>query len=141
MQRKNIFATRWGIIGVGAFIGILAPVLQKLGNSGNMGICVACFERDIAGAVGFHQAKVVQYIRPEIIGFILGALIAAYLFKEEGKGYKGRRLFLTKIKEETDKALIDSLRRRRYDELKDRNEYLVYFHIDKVLPLIGPGDE
>jgi len=43
---------------------------------------VACFERDIAGAVGLHRAAVVQYLRPEIIGFVLGALIAAYLFKE-----------------------------------------------------------
>jgi len=43
---------------------------------------VACFERDIAGALGFHRAAVVQYMRPEIIGFVLGALIAAYLFKE-----------------------------------------------------------
>ena len=82
MQGKNIFATRWGIIGVGAFIGILAPVLQKLGNPGNMGICVACFERDIAGALGLHRAAVVQYIRPEIIGFVLGSMIAAYIFKE-----------------------------------------------------------
>jgi len=79
---KNIFATRWGMISVGAVIGILAPVLQKLSNPGNMGICVACFERDIAGAIGFHRADVVQYLRPEIIGFVLGALIAAYLFKE-----------------------------------------------------------
>ena len=82
MQGKNIFATKWGIIGVGAFIGILAPVLQKLGNPGNMGICVACFERDIAGALGLHRAAVVQYLRPEIIGFVLGSMIAAYLFKE-----------------------------------------------------------
>jgi YedE family putative selenium metabolism protein len=82
MQGKNIFATRWGIIGVGACIGILAPLLQKLGNPGNMGICVACFERDIAGAIGLHRAAVVQYIRPEIIGFVLGSLIAAYIFKE-----------------------------------------------------------
>ena len=79
---KNVFASRWGIIGVGIFIGILAPLLQKWGNPGNMGICVACFERDIAGALGFHRAAVVQYIRPEIIGFVLGALAAAYLFKE-----------------------------------------------------------
>jgi len=79
---KNVFATRWGIIGVGAFIGILAPLLQKLGNPGNMGICVACFDRDIAGALGLHRADVVQYMRPEIIGFVLGSLIAAYLFKE-----------------------------------------------------------
>ena len=82
MQGKNIFATRWGIIGVGAVIGILAPLLQKLGNPGNMGICVACFERDIAGALGLHRAAVVQYMRPEIIGFVIGSLIAAYLFKE-----------------------------------------------------------
>ncbi len=82
MQKKNVFATRWGIIGVGALIGLLAPLLQKLGNPGNMGICVACFERDIAGALGLHRAGVVQYIRPEIIGFVIGSLIAAYLFKE-----------------------------------------------------------
>ncbi|MCF8052688.1 MAG: YedE-related selenium metabolism membrane protein [Desulfobacterales bacterium] len=79
---KNWFATRWGIIGVGAFIGIIAALLQKFGNPGNMGICVACFERDIAGAVGLHRAAVVQYMRPEIIGFVLGSLGAAYLFKE-----------------------------------------------------------
>lgn len=82
MRGKNIFATRWGIIGVGAAIGILAAVLQKLGNPGNMGICVACFERDIAGALGLQRAAVVQYIRPEIIGFVFGSLIAAFIFKE-----------------------------------------------------------
>jgi YedE family putative selenium metabolism protein len=47
-----------------------------------MGVCVACFERDIAGALGLHRTGVVQYMRPEIIGFVLGSLIAAYLFKE-----------------------------------------------------------
>jgi YedE family putative selenium metabolism protein len=81
-QLKNFFATRWGIISVGAFIGVFAALLQKLGNPRNMGICVACFERDIAGAIGIHRAAVVQYMRPEIIGFVLGSLIAAYLFKE-----------------------------------------------------------
>ncbi len=82
MKLRNVFATRWGIIGVGLVIGILAALLQKWGNPGNMGICVACFERDIAGALGLHRAGVVQYIRLEIIGFVLGSLIAAYLFKE-----------------------------------------------------------
>jgi len=79
---KNFLSTRGGIIGVGAVIGVLAAVLQKLGNPGNMGVCVACFERDIAGALGLHRAGVVQYIRPEIIGFVLGALAAAFLFRE-----------------------------------------------------------
>jgi YedE family putative selenium metabolism protein len=81
-QLKNFFATRWGIVSVGAFIGIFAPLLQKWGNPGNMGICVACFERDIAGSVGLHRAEMVQYMRPEIIGFVIGSLIAAYIFKE-----------------------------------------------------------
>ena len=79
---KKIFATRSGIIGVGIFIGVFGPLLQKWGNPGNMGVCVACFDRDIAGALGLHRAAVVQYMRPEIIGFVLGALIAAYLFRE-----------------------------------------------------------
>ena len=82
VKLKNIFATKWGIISVGGFIGIFAALLQKWGNPGNMGVCVACFERDIAGALGLHRAAVVQYMRPEIIGFVLGSLIAAYLFKE-----------------------------------------------------------
>ena len=78
----QFFGSRWGIISVGAFIGIFAPLLQKWGNPANMGICVACMERDIAGALGLHRAAVVQYMRPEIIGFVLGSLIAAYAFRE-----------------------------------------------------------
>ncbi len=78
----RFFASRRGILLVGAVIGVLAPLLQTAGNPPNMGICVACFERDIAGALGLHRAAVVQYIRPEIIGFVLGALIAAYVFGE-----------------------------------------------------------
>jgi YedE family putative selenium metabolism protein len=66
----------------GAVIGLLAPLLQYAGNPPNMGICVACFERDIAGALGLHRAAVVQYVRPEIIGFVLGSLVAALLFRE-----------------------------------------------------------
>jgi YedE family putative selenium metabolism protein len=79
---SNFLTSRWGPILTGIVVGVLAPVLVKLGNPGNMGICVACFNRDIAGALGFHRAAVVQYIRPEIIGFVLGALIAALLFGE-----------------------------------------------------------
>jgi len=79
---KNFFISRKSIVFTGAFIGIAAAILQKLGNPANMGICVACMERDIAGALGFHRATVVQYIRPEIIGFVLGSLIAALIFKE-----------------------------------------------------------
>ena len=83
LQKFNrFFASRWGIMVAGAVIGVLAPLLQKLGNPPNMGICVACFERDIAGALGLHRAAVVQYIRPEIIAFVLGSMVAALLFRE-----------------------------------------------------------
>lgn len=78
----SFFASRWGIITAGAFIGVLASILQYLGNPANMGICVACMERDIAGALGLHRADVVQYLRPEIMGFVLGSLLAALLFRE-----------------------------------------------------------
>jgi len=76
------FASRLGIIFAGAVIGILGPLLQYAGNPKNMGICVACFERDIAGALGLHRATVVQYVRPEIVGFVLGSTVAALLFRE-----------------------------------------------------------
>lgn len=68
---------RCKIIGAGAVLGILAALLVKFGNPVNMGLCIACFYRDIAGALGLHRAAVVQYIRPEIIGLILGAFIIA----------------------------------------------------------------
>jgi hypothetical protein len=79
---RDFFASRLGIISVGAFIGVFAALLQKWGNPGNMGICVACFERDISGSIGLHRAAVVQYLRPEILGFVLGAMVSAFAFRE-----------------------------------------------------------
>jgi len=71
-----------GIIFTGALIGILAVILVRFGNPVNMGICIACFIRDTAGALGLHRADVVQYIRPEIIGIVLGAFMMAFGKKE-----------------------------------------------------------
>ena len=81
-MKQNWFSSKAGIITVGGVIGGLAILLQYLGNPANMGICVACFERDIAGGIGLHRAAVVQYLRPEIMGFVLGAFLTALLFKE-----------------------------------------------------------
>lgn len=61
------------MIATGGIIGIFAALLVKFGNPVNMGICVACFFRDIAGGLGLHRAQVVQYLRPEISGFLLGS--------------------------------------------------------------------
>jgi YedE family putative selenium metabolism protein len=77
---KNI--ERLYIIIAGLIVGAIAILLVFKGNPANMGFCIACFERDIMGALGLHRAAPVQYIRPEIIGLVLGALVAALLWKE-----------------------------------------------------------
>jgi len=79
---NRLLMSRMGPAVTGAVVGVLAPVLSFLGNPANMGICVACFSRDTAGALGLHRAAVVQYIRPELSGFILGSLAAALIYKE-----------------------------------------------------------
>ena len=66
---------------------------------------------------------------------------AAYLFKEAGEQYVGKRLFLTKIREEQDTDLAYKLRRRKYPDDKKEPLFLVFFRIDKILPLIGPGED
>jgi YedE family putative selenium metabolism protein len=77
LSKKRIF-----IIAAGLILGVLGALMVNWGNPANMGICVACFIRDIAGALGLHHAAVVQYIRPEIIGFVLGAFITSFAFRE-----------------------------------------------------------
>ena len=67
---------------VGALAAIISIILIMAGNPGNMGLCIACFLRDTAGALGLHGAAAVQYARPEIIGVIGGALIASLATKE-----------------------------------------------------------
>lgn len=66
----------------GGLLGIAAMILAVLGNPKNMAICIACFIRDTAGAMRFHQAEVVQYVRPEIAGIVLGAFLISLLTKE-----------------------------------------------------------
>ena len=71
-----------GIIITGAVVGLISAVLVHFGNPGNMGFCIACFLRDIAGATKLHSAPIVQYFRPEIIGLLIGALVMAITSKE-----------------------------------------------------------
>ena len=65
---------------------------------------------------------------------------ACYMFIEKGPGYKGKRLFLTKVREEQDSELLKSLRRRQYVGKTDESKFLVFFQIDKELPLVGAGN-
>ena len=73
-----------GIILAGLAIGVIAALLVVAGNPLNMGFCIACFLRDTAGALGLHGAANVQYIRPEIIGLVLGSFLLANFRGEFG---------------------------------------------------------
>lgn len=102
------------------------------------------------------KANAAVYARPhfvdeETVAFIMADRLthknlesnphAAYLFMESGDKYVGKRLYLTKIKEEENRDLIDKMRRKEscpvYEAYKEEIRYLVYFHIEKVLPLLG----
>lgn len=77
MKNEKTFISIAGIV-----IGLIAVALVYFGNPANMGFCIACFLRDISGALGLHSAAAVQYIRPEIIGLVLGSCIIALVKKE-----------------------------------------------------------
>ncbi len=65
---------------------------------------------------------------------------AAYLFIESGDGYKGTRLHLTMVSQETDLDKIQAIRRRPLPAecgIEGESRYLVQFHIDRVRPLVG----
>ncbi|MBM3240535.1 pyridoxamine 5'-phosphate oxidase family protein [Candidatus Poribacteria bacterium] len=89
-----------------------------------------------------------HFIEDETIAFIMADRLthknlqanpyAVYLFMEAGEKYVGKRLYLSKFKETQDSKEIDSLLRKK--EYRDAAKYLVYFRIDKVLPLIGDNE-
>lgn len=67
---------------------------------------------------------------------------AAFLFMEDGSGFKGKRLYLIKTREEENGELIKELSRRAYSADKEglnESKFLVFFKLEKELPLIGSG--
>ena len=106
---------------------------------------------DSKGKVGVAVYARPHFINEKMVAFIMADRLihknlesnpyAAYLFMESGDRYVGKRLYLTKVKEEKNSELIDQIRRREscpVDEgYKKGTRFLVYFKIDKVLPLIG----
>jgi hypothetical protein len=65
---------------------------------------------------------------------------AAYIYRDDSGRYKGKRLYLTMLREDKNSEMIDVLRRKRdYPGKKsdDGDRFIVYFRIDKVLPLVG----
>ncbi|MCK9273548.1 MAG: pyridoxamine 5'-phosphate oxidase family protein [Syntrophales bacterium] len=93
-----------------------------------------------------------HFIDEETVAFIMAERLtysnlqsnrsALYIFKESGNKYIGRRLYLTKINESSNEEIIEEIRRKphyRQDYKKDPGDqkHLVYFHIDRILPLVG----
>jgi hypothetical protein len=111
----------------------------------------------LATASGDSRVDAAIYSRPHILEDGTAAIImhdrlthanleenphAAYLFIEEGGGYRGVRLFLTRVREEEEgeieKKLLEETR-ALFDELLRGRTFAVVFSIDRELPLIGPG--
>ena len=110
----------------------------------------------LATASADGSVDVAVYARPhvvdeETVAFIMADRLshrnlqsnthAAYLFREDAAGYAGKRLHLTKVKEETDAEGIQALRRRKTPIACEPEEgearYLVTFHVERVRPLVG----
>jgi uncharacterized protein len=70
------------MIATGLAIGGLGVWLSFLGNPRNAGICISCFMENLAGALSLHGNARMEYVRPELIGFILGAAAVAFVGKE-----------------------------------------------------------
>ncbi|MBN2477641.1 MAG: pyridoxamine 5'-phosphate oxidase family protein [Pirellulales bacterium] len=115
----------------------------------------------LATADAEGKVNVAVYARPHFLGddeaevaFIMNDRLshdnvvsnpqAAYLFVEEAPGYVGKRLFLTKTREETDQDKIQSIRQRdlppECEEEDAQKRFLVHFRVDGIRPLIGPGE-
>jgi hypothetical protein len=115
----------------------------------------------LATADAAGKVNVAIYARPHFLGdddgevaFIMNDRLshdnvesnpnAAYLFIEETEGYVGKRLFLTKTREETDQEKIQSIRRRNLPPDSDKEDtkrrFLVHFRVDGIRPLIGTGE-
>ncbi len=107
---------------------------------------------DEKGKVGMAVYARPHFITAKTVAFIMSDRLmhknlqsnpsASYLFIEDAARYAGVRLYLTKIKEEQDNELADQLRRKKLKYMEDESykkgqRFVVYFRIDKVLPLIG----
>ena len=102
-----------------------------------------------------HKVDVAIYAKPHFIdentvAFVMkqrrshqnlrANLQAAYMFVEDGHTDKGLRMYLTMIRQETNRSLVAALRKKQpsiYPEEDDSDKFLVFFRIDQVRPLVG----
>jgi YedE family putative selenium metabolism protein len=80
--RRDACYPKYLFVVTGAVMGVAGVVLSYLGNPPNTGFCISCFMENIAGSVGLHGNIRMQYLRPEIIGFVFGSFLMALYTKE-----------------------------------------------------------
>jgi hypothetical protein len=120
---------------------------QYFENTRGFGVLATADEKGYVDAAVYSRPHIVD---EKTLAFIMADRLthhnlrssphAVYLFRENAPGYKGMRLFLTKIREEADSELLYSIRRRKYAAQEGEEEeprFLVFFTIDTTLPLIG----
>ena len=67
---------------------------------------------------------------------------AVFLFVEEGPGSHGIRLYLKKVREDSDPTLLASLSRRHLTPAQDQAlgpKFIIYFTVEKIVNLVGDG--
>ncbi len=67
---------------LGGLFGLAAVLLTVLGNPAGTGLCASCFLVNVAGALHLHGRISQSYLRPEILGIVLGAFFASYSSRE-----------------------------------------------------------
>lgn len=106
---------------------------------------------DAKGKVGMAVYARPYFINEKTVAFIMADRLmhknlqsnpsASYLFVEDGPQYNGKRLCLTKIKEEKDSDIVYWLLSKGScpvdESYKQGQRFVVYFKVNKVLPLIG----
>jgi hypothetical protein len=106
---------------------------------------------DSKGKVGAAVYARPHFISEKTVAFVMADRLmhknlqsnphASYLFVESDKEDAGKRIYLTKTKEEADRKLVDEMLRKGVCPVDEGyvkgKRYLVYFKIDKVLPLVG----
>ena len=106
---------------------------------------------DSEGKIDLALYTVPHVVNDKIIAFVMRDRLTyhnlqsnpngAYMFFENGQTYSGVRLYLTKLREEKNAPIIDSLNRQDPKihpvGLDDSDKYLVYFSVDKIRPLEG----
>lgn len=108
------------------------------------GILATANDEGVVNAAVFSTPHIIE---DEMIAFLMNDHLshenlkvnnnAAYLFMEETEAWQGVRLHLRKIREERNTELARNLVRRKNRDPEQADLNLVFFKIEKILPLIG----